>query len=802
MIRNNLPPQPTPFLGRERELAELSALLLDPDSRLVTLLGPGGIGKTRLALEAAARESDKGDSPFGDGIFFVPLQSLNEEDYIVPAIADALKYSFSSREEPRDQLLNYLKDKRTFLVLDNFEHLLPGADLIAAILEGCPQVKILVTSREVLGLQEEWIRPVEGLDFPGQERPERLEDYSAVQLFAERARRVQPGFSLEREQACVLRICQLVQGMPLAIELAAAWLKSLPCAEVAAEIQHSLDFLATRLRNVPERHRSVRAVFDQSWKHLAEEEQAVFRRLAVFQGGFTRSAAEAVAQASPALLQALVDQSLLSLNPGGRYQLHELLRQFGAEQLDEKTEERQETQNLHARYFAGFLARLESRLKGPEQLDALAQMDQEIDNIRGAWRWMSEESDSAGLDLAMSSLTLYYQIRSRFQEGTEAFERAAAMASGSPVYGYLLQAATWFKASITGWGPQWPRYQEALSWMRDSNTSSRMAFPLMSLCFVELDPEEEEQVRQFFRDNLAHARENEDTWACAWFQYSLGVIGSRSELTPEAQLLLEESISAFEKCGDRWGSTAALHHLGSKIAEQGNYLEARAIFHKSLQICKEIGDQGGVEFSLHFLGEIARGMQEYEGSLNYLLDAIQIGKELNSFMYFWHLYELSSSLEAAGKLEWAVEIFAHFCEHYPDKSDWEEYSQFCNKGFDRLKASLPVEDFTIARLRGEREDLDSLLSRLVQEVSNQGSRSMAGETFTPPEKQALIEPLSPREQEVLALVEAGLSNREIAERLVITVGAVKKHLNNIFGKLQASSRTQAVARAREAGLLR
>jgi predicted ATPase len=800
IIHHNLPAQLTPFLGREGELSEISGLLSEPACRLLTLLGPGGIGKTRLALQAGAIEVQNPASLFVDGIYFIPLQSLIQVEYIVTAMADALKFPFS-KEEPREQLLHYLQEKRLLLVLDNFEHLLQGVDLVEAILERCPHVKVLVTSREVLGLQEEWIRPVEGLEFPGEERHENLGAYSSVQLFAERARRVQAGFSLEREQACAARICSLVQGMPLAIELAAAWLKALPCIEVAAEIKRSLDFLATNLRNVPERHRSMRAVFVQSWSHLTPEEREVFKRLAVFQGGFDRPAAAAVAHASLHLLQALVDKSLLSLTPAGRYQLHELLRQFGAERLDEDPEERQRTQDRHAHYFAELLERQEPSVKSSDQLTTLAEMDREIDNLRAAWRWMAEHGDVTGLNRAISSFALYYQIRSRFREGIEAYERAAEGARGSSLYGYLLLAQTWFNASVLGWGLQWTMYKEALSLMHNPALSCRMAFPLMGLCFVDVSPEEEGQIRQFYEENLAHARQQGNSWACAWFLYSLGVMGSRQELTQQARQLLEESIAAFEKSGDRWGSTAALHHLGSKIVEQGDFLVARPIFQKSLQICRETGDQGGVEFSLHFLGEIARGLQEYEGSWQYLLDAIQIGKELDSYMHHWHLYELGRSLEAAGQLDWAAEVYAYFCNHYPEKGYEEDISRYCNEIFDRLKTSLSSEEIAAASQRGADEDLDTLINRLVEYFSIRGGEKIGRDTFIAPGKQPLVEPLSPREQEVLALVASGLSNREIAEKLVITVGAVKKHLNNIFGKLQAGSRTQAVARAREMGLL-
>ena len=326
---HNLPAQATSFVGRQEELGEIAGLLADPRCRLLVLVGPGGIGKTRLAIEAAA--ALLGD--FADGVYFVPLQSVAAPEFIGPAVAQAIGFSFYGSDDPREQLFDYLRDRRMLLVVDNVEHLLPGGELLAELLARAPHVKLLVTSREVLGLREEWVRPVRGLAFPPGEGAAPAGSYSAVQLFAERARQVNASFSLEREAGCAAEISRLVEGMPLAIELAAAWLRALPCAEVAREIQGSLDFLTTTLRNVPERHRNVRAVFEQTWNRLPAAEQEVFRRLSVFRGGLTREAAGAVAGADLPTLQSLVDRALLSVSPAGRYEIHELLRQFAAERL-------------------------------------------------------------------------------------------------------------------------------------------------------------------------------------------------------------------------------------------------------------------------------------------------------------------------------------------------------------------------------------------------------------------------------------------------------------------------------------
>jgi predicted ATPase len=276
---HNLPAQPTPFVGRDKELAEIADRLGDPACRLLTLIGPGGIGKSRLALQAAATHLE----PFRDGVYFAPLASLSSIEFLVSRLADALKFAFYGQESPKSQLLNYLREKSLLLLIDNFEHLLEGAPLLEEILMIAPGVKILVTSRERLHLQWEWILEIEGLEFPESEEVERVENYSAIRLFQQTARRLHARFSLANEKTAVVQICRLVEGMPLAIELAAAWVRAMPCAEIARQIEHNLDLLSQPVQHIPERHRGVRAVLEHSWHILSNEERNVFMKLSVFQ---------------------------------------------------------------------------------------------------------------------------------------------------------------------------------------------------------------------------------------------------------------------------------------------------------------------------------------------------------------------------------------------------------------------------------------------------------------------------------------------------------------------------------------
>ncbi len=333
----------------------------DPGCRLLTLLGPGGSGKTRLALETAAGQLDN----YSHGVWFASLAPLQSVDAIVPTVAEALGFRFYEEGDPRQQLLNYLRQKTLLLIMDNYEHLLTGAGLVTEILKTAPGVKVLATSRTRLNVGGEHRFQITGMDFPDLP-PKASADaiqYSAVKLFLQGARRAQPNFELTGENLSgVIDVCRVVEGMPLAIRLAAAWVAILSPREIAAEIGQGIDFLETDLRDVPERQRSMRAVFDHSWKLLAEREREVFQGLSVFRASFTWEAAQRVTGALLQELRILVNKSLLqraptpstSLRTGGRYGMHELLRQYANERL-EASGTASAVRELHSEYYLNIL---------------------------------------------------------------------------------------------------------------------------------------------------------------------------------------------------------------------------------------------------------------------------------------------------------------------------------------------------------------------------------------------------------------------------------------------------------------
>ncbi|HEX9925076.1 MAG TPA: BTAD domain-containing putative transcriptional regulator, partial [Anaerolineae bacterium] len=571
----------TPFINRTAELGQLFQFLQNPDYRLITLIGAGGIGKTRLALHATLQlveqdpQSDVGDfvrqTEFVHGIYFVPLSSLSSAEFLVSAIAEALNFSFYSGADQTSQLLNYLREKQLLLILDNFDHLLAGAELLVDILTYAPGVKIVVASRERLNLQEEYLLPLRGMSTPSNGTGQKealanvLEEYSAVQLFLQHARTVNPNFSpAEEEQASVIRICQLLDGIPLAIELAAAWVRLLSCREIAREIERNLDFLSTSLRNVSSRHRNLRAVFDYSWQFLSVEEKRVFRQLAVFRGGFQREAAEWVVETNLAILLALVDKSLLRRSEQDRFDLHAVLGQYAAEKLNEALQERTGVQERHCDYYAAFLQQRKGLLEGEKQKEALLEISVEIENIRAGWRWAIERGKIKAIEESLDGLFHFYDMRSWFQEGTETFGYAARqLVSGSSGEGGEEAPAT------------------------DGRT-------------LTLDRQEAAEAATQL------------------------ITGTLDEPVPPVFLLLAQSLDpTFQLV------------LGKILARQGWFIfqsdqhkPAKAVLQESLAIFRHLkatpDSQRALIFSLNYLGAVHRHLGEYSSAEHYLRESITL----------------------------------------------------------------------------------------------------------------------------------------------------------------------------------
>jgi DNA-binding SARP family transcriptional activator/predicted ATPase len=615
----NLPAPLTSFVGRQTLLVEVRERLRDPGCRLLTLAGPGGCGKTRLALEAAAGLVGE----YADGVHWVSLAPLRSAEGIVPAIAQAVGLTFYGGGDPRQQLLSYLRHKELLLLLDNYEHLLArpephppraalgpstdpakaregnGAGVAIDILNAAPRVKILVTSRARLNVPSEHLYAIGGMDVPpfspstggraAWADGEHARDYSAVQLFLQSARRIQPELQLEDDDlSSVVQICSLVDGMPLGILLAAAWMQMLTPTEIARELMAGsrvrLDFLETEWREVPERQRSMRAVFDHSWRLLGEREQEVLQGLSVFRGGCTRHAAQEVTGASLRELRAVVNWSLLEPTPTGRYEIHELLRQYAEEQLDRSPSGSAAARDRHAAYYLAALERWATDLCGARQLAAVGEIEADIGNVRAAWNWAVEQGQVAWPARALEGLCLFYEWRGHYQEG-EAACRVAVDCLGASVE--HLPPGPAFRGGL-------PALAHALAWQ------GSFAFTLGQNEVADRCFERSLAILDDGRLGEQHAQ-RESAFTLLRLSTHVAFAGD----IERAKRLAARSLALYRACGDRWGMVKVLIRQGVVAWRFGHYDEAKDAFEEGLALSRALGDRRGIAWSLTGLGACA-----------------------------------------------------------------------------------------------------------------------------------------------------------------------------------------------------
>lgn len=882
-ITNN----PTAFIGRAQETRDIGDLLADPTCRLLTLVGPGGIGKTRLAMEVTAHQQ----ACFPAGIYFVPLAPLTRADDILTAIVEATPFRFQpTHQSPRSQFLDYLRDKRTkpiLFILDNFEHLLEGAGIVSEILGVTERVKILVTSREPLNLQEEWVRHLSGLTYPTHDPNGTFEAYGAVQLFIERARRIRGDFNSIQERQSILEICRLVEGMPLAIELAVGWLNTLQPSEIAQEIRNNLSFLATRSRNLPERHRSIRSVFEQSWRHLSDTEREVFCRLSLFRGGFTRAAASAVTGTDLITLAGLVDKSLVRLNGNGRYDIHELLRQYGAEQL-EATAATVVVQHCYFTYYLNLLHELEPDIKSHRQIIALDMIEADFENIRNAWLLAVEQYSFEALGEAVESLQFFADMRGRYHDGVALLQAAIAQVPPTPapaqsairgrIQARLIRLL--LLGNIKIGTDLRSRIDDCLAIAQSRHDVAEIGFCLLISGIVAVweandeRPYENIQAAPLFYESYQCYKAIGDTFyeaeALSWvactpqppnsdappdddlLEVSLGLrrtIGDKNGIAwnilnltegallgldyPTCERYAREALVLMEEIRSTKGILQSASKLAQTVMLRGEFTEARTLIERMRDLAEETNNLDGKMVSAGLLSFLWCVMDEaYTDGAVLAEKTIALSQE--SFFgghkdlgMFWGktladigLGQYGTARQTYSALFWdrhddpgpaslclAVEAILRAHEGVPESAaellglvfqqplyatGWLHQWALMARLQESLKARLGESRFHNAWERGGNHDLETIVHHLLEE-----STAIPN---TPP-IQPLIEPLSERELEVLRLIAEGLSNRDIAERLVLTVGTIKVHTRNIYGKLGVGSRTQAIAEAGKLNLL-
>jgi len=632
---SSLPPAATSFVGREEELAELSERLAQPECRLLTLVGPGGIGKTRLAVQAAAAQQ----GAYRDGIYFVPLAAVSSPAAVPPAIANALPITLQGRETPAEQLVRFLRRKELLLLLDSMEHLLDSSAFLSEVLQRAPDVVLLVTSQQRLDMQEEWTYEVGGL-------PCAAAGGSAVELFAQRAGQLHPRLDLEAERLHVAQICRLVDGIPLAIELAASGVRAHSCAAVAAELAHNLDILSTTLRNVPARHRSMRAVLDYSWARLSPADQACLRRLTVFHASFAAAAAAQVTGTTPQDLGALLGKSLLQRGAAGRCDWHQLVRHYAGEKLAADPVEEAAMQERHARYYAAFLHAHEGALVGREQRQALDEIHGEIGNVRAAWQWAVAHGRGDLLDQALGALDLFYEMRNWYREGWDTFAAAADSqpAAAGLVRWRLRTRQARFAYRLGKNDEARALLEEAHPALQSMQATAEAAFALTLLSWVMQDLGALAEAEQLGRQGLAAYGDLADRYGMGWAATSLHSATASAGRFAASRDCAEQALDLYAACGTPREIAAASSNLGKLAGIAGDYAGARAHFERALPLLQDQEDRRGMAVCLHNLGTLAYLEHDLARARQLRQQALAICREIG---YGWGV---ASSLKALGDI--------------------------------------------------------------------------------------------------------------------------------------------------------
>ncbi len=640
---NNLPIQATPFVGRESVVAAVREQLLQPDVRLLTLIGPGGTGKTRLALQVAAELLDD----FEDGVFFVPLAPTNDPTLVAAAIAQALGVQESEGRPVLDLLKGYLRDRRLLLVLDNFEQVLDAAAEIADLPASCPRLKILVTSRSVLHLYGAHNFPVPPLELPDPRRLpplDKLTQFEAVRLFVERARAVKPDFQVTNANApAVAEICSRLDGLPLAIELAAARVRLLPPEAMLARMERRLPLMTGGARDLPARQQTLRGAMAWGYDLLEPDEQTLFRRLAAFSGGFTLEAAEAVCGSgagergrgkgeggeddshspfplplSPLEIDvldgvaSLVDKSWLRQHDPGegepRFSMLGTIREFGLERLEE-TAEVGAVRDRHAAWFLELSAGALHGLRGPEQVAWLARLDPEHANFRAALDWLGRQGRHDERMVLAANLWWFWLLRAQFSEGVAWIEESLASGpSAAPSHGRAL--ATFAVGALAVFKSDFAlarrRLEESAAMARDLGEDGKLAYPLIFLGHAHMFGGDPAGAAPFYDQGLATARRVGDAWATAVGVLFKAMLALGADDRVEARSLADEALRTFRPTGDRWGSSFTQAIIGRIAALEGDYDTARSCLNDALAFRRLIGDRWGAAQTLNGLGEAGR----------------------------------------------------------------------------------------------------------------------------------------------------------------------------------------------------
>jgi len=851
---NNLPFQPTPFIGREKEVAALGQLLCREDVHLVTLTGPGGIGKTRLALQVAAELSDL----FADGISFVDLAPLNDPALVIAAIAQSL----GIREVGGQPLLERLKDelqrKQMLLLLDNFEQVVSAAVQVADLLATYPLLKVLVTSRVVLHVQAEHEFFVPSLSLPDPNHvPDlaALSQYEAVALFLRRAQSARSDFHVTNANApAVAEICVRLDGLPLAIELAAARMKLLSPEALLVRLHQPLHVLTSGPRDVVARQQTLRNTIEWSYQLLNAQEQQLFRRLSVFVCGGPLSAIEATSLGSEAesvldTVASLADNSLLQrveqqAGEEPRFAMLETIREYALESL-EALGETEAARRAHAAYFLRLAEEAEQGMAGPQQAVLLERLEQEHDNLRAAMQWSLEQAEE-GKAMALrlgGALYSFWFVRAYFSEGRDFLERAlsrgdevAAPVRAKALYaasqlhdalGSLDQAEEFYEQSLAlyrelgdtrgiasclhlladiAWGRAnlalaRSQGEESLMLFRELDDKRSVAYLLYHLGSLAVEQGEYARGRDLLTESLTINRELGDTRIIALSLFNLVLLYwlSGGDLA-QAHTWLDESFALFREVGDKESIANCLYLSGMLAHSEGDAASARSLTEQALAIFKEMKQQHGTALSLYALAEVAAAGGDSARSQALYKQGVGVARESGDKRAIPSGLEgLAAAVAAQGNYIWAAHLWGAaevLREAIGTPLPPVERVPY-HRAVAAARTQLGEQAFATAWAEGRTLSPEQALAtpgQVALPAPTQGERSSSPTTASPP---PYPDGLTAREVEVLRVVAQGLTNEQVAERLVISPRTVDTHLTSIYGKIGVSSRVAATRYAIE-----
>jgi predicted ATPase/class 3 adenylate cyclase/DNA-binding CsgD family transcriptional regulator len=811
---NNLPAQATRLIGRERELATVCALLRRNDVRLVSLTGTGGVGKTRLSLQIAADLLDE----FANGVFFVALAPISDPSLVVSAIANTLGVREAGDQNLIASLKDYLREKQLLLVLDNFEQILAAALDIGEILTAARQLKVLVTSREALGLYGEYEFAVQPLSVPDLTHPQSmalLTKYDCVRLFIERSQAVNANYVVTEENArAIAEICCRLDGLPLAIELAAARSKMFPAEALLKRLDSRLGLLTKGPRDMPNRHQTLRAAIEWSYDLLDDFEKQLFTRLSVFVGGFVPDAAEIVCNEGSDLqlrtidgLESLFNKSLLDRREGGRSELGfvilETIREYATERLVESGAA-DTIRRRHAAYYLELAEAAEPMLTSGERGEWLTRLAVEHDNLRAALAWSAAEEgrgEIGGRLVGALGWFWYfsghlsearYWLDSMLKQHTRlptAIRAKMLFAAGAQAFyhGDYTKAHTLLEESVMLW--------------QELGDIRGLAYAECTLGRVSLFEGDLARALSYAEKSVALSRDLGDKWAIGVALNLAGNVLWRHGNQEAARNRLEESLAAFRAVEDSWGLALSLGDLGQLVEKQGDYDAAWTLLRESLLLLRTVGDKWLIARALINLGQVAIRRNDFHEVTMLLTESSALWQELGDRRAIAQLLERFARLAVAqGQPAWALRLCAVAEAIRQDigvplpPSERARYEDT----LARARATLDASAFSVAFAEGSTMTPEQALAAPRDALKSEaGDLRSPTPTSPPPSRPA---GLTAREMEVLQLLAQGLTYAEIAKQLVVSPRTVNRHLSSIYDKLGVNSRSAAMRFAIDQGL--